>query len=134
MNASSSRHLRGGTAALCLTAVSLTAVSLSSVVSCSAGGAKANGATVGERPGDAPRAPGVAGSTGIDSLLPDQGPDFGADIAPPKGTFTGIPECEACTDFPLQPIFEDGLGPEVASAFSQASSGEPARAPKSLKS
>jgi len=57
--------------------------------------------------------------------LPDQGPDFGADIAPPKGTFSGIPECEACTDFPLQPSFEDGLGPEVTSALSQASSGAP---------
>jgi hypothetical protein len=57
--------------------------------------------------------------------LPDQGPDFGVEIAPPKGTFTGIPECEACTDFPLQPIFEDGLGPEVAGVFSQASSGAP---------
>jgi hypothetical protein len=126
MNASSSRHLRGGTAALCLTAVYLSAVSLS-VVSCSAGGAKANGATVGDRPGDAPTTPGAGGSlnTGTGSLVPDQGPDFGAEIAPPPGSFTGIPECEACTDFPLQPIFEDGLGPEVAGIFSQASSGAP---------
>ena len=129
MNGSSSRnrrralHTAGGWVALA--SLSLAALPFAGL-SCSAGGAKADLASVGGPVVPGP-VTGAGGSinTGGGSLLPDEGPDFGAEIAPPKGTFTGIPECEACTDFPLQPIFEDGLGPEVAGVFSQASSGTP---------
>jgi WD40 repeat protein len=38
------------------------------------------------------------------------------------GSFTGIPTCDSCTDFPAAPIFEDGLGADTANLF-QASGG-----------
>lgn len=55
-------------------------------------------------------------------LLPDDFGDFGQGPGVDPN-FTGIPECDACEDFPAQPIFQDGLGPEVAAAFDAPSAG-----------
>ncbi len=51
--------------------------------------------------------------------------DFGPGVSGPSvdGEFTGIPGCEVCDDLPAEPIFEDGLGVELQSAFAQAPSG-----------
>jgi hypothetical protein len=94
------------------------------VGSCSAGGGDKAGINVDN---GGPQQPG--GGQGIDFGV--QGPagggvDFGDGIAADPGVdadFTGIPECESCQDFPAAPVFEDGLGPDAATAFSAAVSG-----------
>jgi WD40 repeat protein len=47
------------------------------------------------------------------------GPDLGAGAVAPgaDGTFSGIPTCETCEDFPAAPIFEDGLAADTAALF-----------------
>jgi hypothetical protein len=63
---------------------------------------------------------------GTGNILPTPGVDFGSGLAPAPGvdpTFTGIPECEACQDFPAQAIFEDGLGADAQNLFNAASAG-----------
>jgi hypothetical protein len=88
--------------------------------SCSAGGS--TGTTVSVDPGDGTDIDFTEGNL---NPLPDTDIDFG-DIAPGPGVdadFTGIPECETCQDFPAAPIFEDGLGPDVAAVFAQAATG-----------
>ncbi len=88
---------------------------LSALLACSAGGGSA--ATVGSN--GTPDSPDFGGM-----LLPE---DFG-DLGQGPGVdpnFTGIPECDRCQDFPADPIFQDGLGPEVAAGFQQPSSGSP---------
>ncbi|MEY2931180.1 MAG: hypothetical protein RL033_1929 [Pseudomonadota bacterium] len=95
------------------------------ISSCSAGGAK-EGIVVGQPPGgpatsNDPRNIDLGGG----SLTPVEGPDFGDVGTPPTGDVTGIPTCEQCTDFPEQPVFEDGLGPDVQAVFNQAAAGAP---------
>jgi hypothetical protein len=90
---------------------------------CSAGG-DGGGVSVGDNP---------PGSTSDDvqeadfgAQMPGGGIDFGAGLSPSPGVdadFTGIPECTTCSDFPAQPIFEDGLGTDAAAVFASAPSG-----------
>jgi len=93
--------------------------------SCSAGGGD-NG-PVGVAPDPAgPSSDGNAQNADFGTAGPGGGVDFGNDIAPGPGvdeSFTGIPECESCQDFPAAPLFDDGLGPGAAAAFSAAASG-----------
>jgi hypothetical protein len=46
-------------------------------------------------------------------------------LAPPgvDESFTGVPECVACTHFPAEPVFEDGLGAAAQALFAQAPTG-----------
>jgi hypothetical protein len=98
----------------------LAAVGVAALLSCSAGGGTGSAAVVGEGGDDAQDV-----SFGDGNLLPGGGLDFGDDVASSgfDGDFTGVPECEACEDFPREPIFEDGLGPDVVSVFAQSPSG-----------
>jgi hypothetical protein len=43
----------------------------------------------------------------------------------PPSEPTSLPPCAPCNDFPAQPLFLDGLGPEVRAAFEPAVSGTP---------
>jgi hypothetical protein len=65
---------------------------------------------------------GVAQNPG--GFLPG-GPDLGGGSVTPgvDGTFTGIPTCERCSDFPTAPIFEDGLTADTANLFQASGSG-----------
>lgn len=90
---------------------------------CSAGGGDGTGVSVDE---GGPSGSSNARDADFGAQAPNGGVDFGGDIAPGPGVdanFTGIPECEQCQDFPAQPIFEDGLGPDAAAAFASAASG-----------
>ncbi|MEY4549439.1 MAG: hypothetical protein RL685_5634 [Pseudomonadota bacterium] len=95
------------------------------ISSCSAGGAK-DGIIVGQ-PSAGPDTSNDARNIdlGGGNLTPVEGPDFGDVATPPMGDVTGIPTCEQCTDFPEQPVFEDGLGPDVMAVFNQAAAGTP---------
>jgi hypothetical protein len=95
----------------------------SALFACSAGGGKKGEVTV--KPGDAPASEVDFGDGEVGSPNAGGGIEFG-DLAEGPGVdpeFTGIPECESCSDFPAQPIFEDGLGPDVQNVFNQASTG-----------
>ncbi len=97
------------------------------LASCSAGGTGGgDGVVVGQRP-VSPEAGNDARDLdlGGGNLTPGNGPDFGDVATPPTGDVTGVPTCEQCTDFPAEPVFEDGLGPDVQAVFSQAASGTP---------
>jgi hypothetical protein len=90
---------------------------------CSAGGAH-EGSTVTltepARPGAPPEVDLGAG------IVTPSGVDFGDQLAREPGVdgpFTGIPECDACQDFPAQPLIEDGIPPAAQAAFSQTSTG-----------
>jgi hypothetical protein len=90
---------------------------------CSAGGGEGTGVSVNGSSGS-----GAANEVdfGEGNLLPGSGIDFGAGLAPGPGVdeaFTGIPECEACQDFPAAPVFEDGLGAEAEALFGRAATG-----------
>ena len=91
---------------------------------CSAGGGEASGVSVEDnRPGAGSD---DAQNADFGAQTPSGGVDFGSELAPSPGvdaSFTGIPECETCQDFPAAPIFEDGLGPETAAIFNSAPSG-----------
>lgn len=98
------------------------AVSLSFGLACSAGGRGGSDVTVETPPG----APAGEVDFGAGNLAPNGGVVFGGAIADGPGVdpdFTGVPTCDACDDFPAQPMFEDGLGPDVVSVFNQASQG-----------
>lgn len=97
---------------------SIPAVLAACLLACSAGG---GGGSVVSQAGNSGSSSTV--DFGQGNLQPPV--DFG-DLGSSPGVdpdFTGIPECEACQDFPAAPIFEDGLGPEAEAAFSAASSG-----------
>jgi hypothetical protein len=91
--------------------------------SCSAGGGEKSEVV---RAGELPAGGGGTQNVDFGEELPRPGLDFGDDLAAPPGlddNFTGIPECEQCQDFPLQPVFEDGLDGAAATAFAAAPSG-----------
>lgn len=91
---------------------------------CSAGGGDGQGVGVGAQGPES--GDGTAQNADFGAGLPQGGFDFGSELAPGPGVdanFTGIPECEQCQDFPAQPIFEDGLGPDAAAAFNAPASG-----------
>jgi hypothetical protein len=92
---------------------------------CSAGGSGGPGTIDVNEPGSGAggtEQPGLGQNPG--GFVPG-GPDLGAGAVTPgvDGTFTGIPTCDTCSDFPAAPIFEDGLGPETAALFQGAGAG-----------
>ncbi|HWO10139.1 MAG TPA: hypothetical protein VNN80_11685, partial [Polyangiaceae bacterium] len=95
------------------------------VASCSAGGGDGRGIGV-QTEQNRPPADGNAQNADFGGGVPGGGLDFGDGLADGPGVeadFTGIPGCDSCQDFPAQPLFEDGVGPDAAAAFAGAAGG-----------
>ena len=94
--------------------------------SCSAGGGDGAQVDVNQaRPGES-TSDGNAQNADFGAGTPGGGVILGDGVSEGPGidaSFTGIPECEQCADFPAQPVFEGGLGADVANAFGAAASG-----------
>lgn len=89
-------------------------------VGCSAGGSgTGDDAAVSDEP---PAGGGGGGGLVVPGGGFAPGPDLGGGALAPGVTddFTGVPTCDRCEDFPAAPLFEDGLGPEVAALFQSA--------------
>lgn len=97
---------------------------LLALAACSAGGSNQPGATVSNGVSKGPAGSASGADFAAAGGLPTSGVNFGvADGPGVDPDFTGVPECQSCSDFPAQPVFEDGLAADVQSVFSQKSTG-----------